>query len=904
MIKRQKKKSDTNNNQPLRRKGEWIIPFGEQCDESSQNAHKEEIGIKGKSMVELINLGARVPNGFIIHADIASYYAERGKFPADFEKELKIALQQLGDLSNTSFGDPYNPLLVSVRSSLTHMNMMPTETVLNIGLDDTGVVGLIQKSHDERFAWDCYRRLIQRFATVVHKLDHAILEACLTEFREKHFHRSNKDFTAEEIQAIIRKFKALIDNHSDRSFPQNPEKQILYSIESFINDWKKRRSNDDTNLALIVQEMVFGNRSENSATGMVTTRNKTDGMRGLDGYYIPVGQGFEHLDQTRIQRSITKVMRKKNGEELPSLEEEMPEIFAQLDEICGHTEQHYRDVQEIQFCIDKGELFILRRRRGKRTAKAAIQIAIDMVEDGLIGKSEAITRINPLSLEQLLQPMIDPNSEPNILTSATGGCPGSISGKVIFSTEDTEDLAKAGVNVIFCKPNMTRLDVHGIHAAAGLLITEDDYNSYGAIMARTLGRPCVVNTKKIKIDHKSKSLVIGKKIIREGDLITINGETGHVIEGAMQATQPEMSKNLSKLMAWADTVRRMKVLANVSGMDEIDRAISFGAEGVGLLNTEFLFEREAERKVIAKYVLTEDPEKRADLLRQLEEPLKKDLFDIFVKMDRLPITVRMLDTPPSTFLPTDEDEITALAEELNVSKVVIQHKIDRLAQENPIIGRRGSRVAVIFPNLYKALTHAVLGAAIEASIKLKHHVEPNIIVPFVSSLHEIMFIRKLIDGAGKEVTDAYGTAPQYQVGAIIEVPRATLRAESIAKYCDFMSYGTNDLTQLVFGLSQKDIEPYMQEHLRQGVFLNNPLRTLDVLGVGQLIRQCTEASRAVKPNMPFGICGHHGGDPDTIDFCEAQGFDYISCKPYLVPIARLAAAQASLKYDYANEEDV
>lgn len=902
MIRKKRAKAEESDDL-IRCKGEWVIPFGEKTDHSCQNASKDDIGIKAKSLIELIDLGARVPNGFIIHADIASYYAERGKFPPEFEKELKTALEQLGQLSDKVYGDPYNPLLVSVRSSLTQTRMMPTETVLNVGLNDTAVVGLIQKSHDERFAWDCYRRLIQRFATVVHHIPHSDMEACLTELREKHLHRSNKDFTSEEIQAAIRQFKAVIDNKAERPFPQDPEKQILQTIEAFIKDWQARRSDEDTNLALIIQEMAFGNRSEKSGTGVINTRNKTTGIRELDGYYIPVGQGFEHLDQTRMQRMITKQQREAQEEELRSLEEELPEAYAELVDICNKNEQHHRDVQEIQFCVEEGILYILRCRRGKRTANAAVRIALDMVEDGLIGKSEAITRINPLSLEQLLQPMIDPDSEPKIITTAIPACPATTSGKIVFSTEDAEDLAKAGVNVIFCKEEMTRGDVHGIHAAAGILTTTGDFSSYAGMIARSLGRPCVVGASDITIDRDSKSLIMGKVTLREGDLITIDGQTGHIIEGAVQATQPEMSKNLAQLMTWADDVRRMKVFANVNSMDEIDTALSLGTEGIGLLSTEFLFQREEEKNVISQYVLTQDPEKRAALLKKLEEPLKKDLVTIFKKLGDKPITIRMLDTPPSAFLPQDKENIKKLAKEFNVSEVVIQHKIDRLAQENPIIGRRGSRVAVIFPNLYKALTHAILSAALEASQALKIHIQPDIIVPFVSSLHEIMFIRKLIDEAGKEITEAYGTAPQYRVGAIIEVPRATLRAESIAKYCDFMSYGTNDLTQLVFGLSQKDIEPYMQEHLRQGVLLNNPLRTLDILGVGQLIRQCTDSARSVKPDMLFGICGHHGGDPDSIEFCELHGFDYVSCEPYRVPIARLAAAQASLKYDYAEEEE-
>ncbi len=900
---RKKRVPEQEKERELRIESEWIIPFGDATDNSSQNAEKDEVGIKGKSLIELINLDAKVPNGFIIHADVASYYSERGKFPPNFEKELKTALAQLGNLSGKVYGDPYNPLLVSVRSSLTHMHMMPTETILNIGLNDTAVVGLIQKSHDERFAWDCYRRLIQRFATVAHKIDHALLEDCLEEFREKNFHRSNKHFTAEEIQAVIRQFKAIVDNNSERPFPQDPEKQIFQGIEAFIKDWKKRCTSSEAKIAVIIQEMVFGNKTENSATGIVTTRNKATGAPQLDGYYIPVGQGFEHLDQTRIQRAITKAGRQQEDEEFLSLEEEMPEIYQQLFELCERAEYHHRDMQELQFCVDDGELYLLRRRRGKRTANAAIQIALDMVKDGLIGKSEALARINPLSLEQLLQPMIDPDNEPKIITTAIPACPAATSGKLIFSGEDAEDLAKAGVNVIFCKPVMKRGDIHGMHAAAGILTTEGDNNSFAAVIARSLGRPCVVGATDIHFDLDSKSLMIGKKIIREGDLITIDGQSGHIIEGAIQATQPEMSQNMAQLMSWADNVRRMHVYANTSNMAEIDTALSLGTEGIGLLNTEFLFERDAERHVICQYVLTEDPEKRASLLRELEEPLKKDFISIFKKIDKKPITIRMLDKPPSAFLPQDKESIQILAKEFNVSEVIIQHKIDRLAQENPIIGRRGSRVAVIFPNLYKALTHAILSAALEAGKDLKHHIEPNIMVPFISSLHEMIFIRKLIDEAGKDVTDAYGTAPQYRVGANIEVPRATLRGDAIAKYCDFMSYGTNDLTQLVFGLSQKDIEPYMQEHLRQGVLLNNPLKTLDIIGVGQLIRQCTEKARTVKPDMPFGICGHHSSDPESIDFYELHGFDYISCEPYRVPIARLAAAQASLKYDYADEEE-
>ena len=881
----------------------WVYRFGAGHADGSASM-RDLLGGKGANLAEMANLGLPVPPGFTISTAMCSaYYANGKQFPKELRAEVDAALDYVGQQVGAVFGDASNPLLVSVRSGSRASMPGMMDTVLNLGLNDETVEGLAARAGDRRFAYDSYRRFIQMYSDVVLGVDHHVFEEILENFKHMNGYELDTELSAEEWQKLVRQYEEAVERELGRSFPQDTREQLWGAIGAVFDSWHNTRANtyrrlhdipDDWGTAVNVQAMVFGNRGDTSATGVAFTRNPSTGENQLYGEFLVNAQGEDVVAGIRTPQNLTEAARIEAGDSKPSLEALMPEVFAELRGIYEKLEGRYRDMQDIEFTIQEGKLWMLQTRSGKRTGKAALKIAVDMADEGVITKEEAIMRIDPGQLDQLLHPMLDPDAEKRVLTTGLPASPGAATGEIVFDSEMAEKLKADGKSIILVRVETSPEDIHGMHAAAGILTARGGMTSHAAVVARGMGRPCVCGAGAIRVDYKARTMSIGEIMLNEGDVITIDGTMGQVLEGAVPMRQPELSADFGKLMTWADATRRMKVRANAETPRDAAQAREFGAEGIGLSRTEHMFFEEDRILAVREMILASDEQGRRKALAKILPMQRKDFVALFEIMAGLPVTVRLLDPPLHEFLPHKDEEIHEVARVLGADEGKIRHRLAQLAEFNPMLGHRGCRLAISYPEITEMQARAIFEAAIEASRKTGEPVAPEVMIPLVAVKKEFDMLKERIDKVARDVFREMGQSVEYQVGTMIELPRACLRAGRIAETAEFFSFGTNDLTQTAYGLSRDDASNFLGEYIAKGVIEADPFVTIDQDGVGELVSMAVERGRAVRPNIKLGICGEHGGDPASIAFFEKVGLDYVSCSPYRVPVARLAAAQAAL----------
>ena len=883
-------------------KTRWVYAFGAGKADGDASM-KNLLGGKGANLAEMSALGLPVPPGFTITTEACTHYYQNGKsFPAGLVEDAQAALAEVERQTGKRFGDAANPLLVSVRSGARASMPGMMDTVLNLGLNDETVEGLARLSGDRRFAFDSYRRFIQMYSDVVLELDHHTFEEILDDHKDRLMAQVDTALKAEDWEEVVRDYKRAVERDLGRPFPQDPQDQLWGAIgavfASWMNDRAKfyRRMHDipeSWGTAVNVQSMVFGNMGETSATGVAFTRNPSTGENRLYGEYLINAQGEDVVAGIRTPQSLTKVAREEMDDDNPSLEEAMPAVFGQFREVVGKLERHYRDVQDIEFTVEQGRLYMLQTRSGKRTARAALKIAVDLAAEGLITREEAIQRVEPAALDQLLHPAIDPGAPRDVIAHGLPASPGAAVGKLVFDAGEAERLGAQGEAVILVREETSPEDIHGMHAARGIVTARGGMTSHAAVVARGMGRPCVCGASELQIDAVARELRARGRTFKAGDIVTVDGAKGEVLAGAMQMTQPELTGDFATLMGWADAVRRLKVRANAETPLDARTALQFGAEGVGLCRTEHMFFDEDRIAAVREMILADDETGRRTALAKILPMQRGDFAELFRIMAGLPVTIRLLDPPLHEFLPHTEEELNALAVSANLDAAKLKRRWADLQETNPMLGWRGCRLGVAFPEIYEMQVRAIFEAACEVA---RHGEAPIVEVmhPLVAKGEEMAYLRELTDRVARQVLEEQGMELPYAVGAMIELPRAALRADDLARTAEFFSFGTNDLTQTTFGISRDDSGKFLAAYLDKGIFEKDPFVSLDQDGVGDLIRIAAERARSVRPEAKLGICGEHGGDPASIGFCERAGLDYVSCSPYRVPIARLAAAQAAL----------
>ncbi|MBM3636004.1 MAG: pyruvate, phosphate dikinase [Alphaproteobacteria bacterium] len=888
----------------------WVYTFGDGRAEG-QSTMRNLLGGKGANLAEMSNLGLPVPPGFTITTEVCTYYYDHGKtYPAELEAEVTKALEHIGALTGKGFGDRENPLLVSVRSGARASMPGMMDTVLNLGLNDVTVEALAKGAGDARFAWDSYRRFIQMYSDVVLGVDHYHFEDILESTKEHKGFTLDTDLSADEWKVIVGEYKKIVEQELGKPFPQDPKEQLWGAIGAVFGSWMNVRANKYRELhnipaswgtAVNVQAMVFGNLGETSATGVAFTRNPSTGEKALYGEFLINAQGEDVVAGIRTPQDITEAARIAAGSDKPSLEKAMPEAYAEFIRIYGLLEGHYRDVQDVEFTIERGKLWMLQTRNGKRTAKAALKIAVDLVHEGLITKDEAITRIDPASLDQLLHPTIDPKAERKVMATGLPASPGAASGEIVLDSDEAEAAKAAGKKVILVRVETSPEDIHGMHAAEGILTARGGMTSHAAVVARGMGKPCVSGAGTLKVDIAAGTVSALGTVLKKGDHITIDGSTGQVLIGQVKMIEPEISGEFGILMGWADAHRRMKVRTNAETPLDAKTARGFGAEGIGLCRTEHMF-FEGERIVaVREMILADDTKGRRAALAKLLPMQRNDFVELFTIMSGLPVTIRLLDPPLHEFLPHSDEEIAEVAKAMNASPEKLRARALELHEFNPMLGFRGCRLAVAYPEIAEMQACAIFEAAVEAAKKTGKAVIPEVMVPLVMAKPELDFVKARIDAMANEVKKETGAEFTYQVGTMIELPRAALRAVEIAQSAEFFSFGTNDLTQTTLGISRDDAASFLGSYTAGGLLPSDPFVTLDQDGVGELVKLAAERGRTTRPAIKLGICGEHGGDPASINFCESAGLDYVSCSPYRVPIARLAAAQAAIGAKVASQ---
>jgi pyruvate,orthophosphate dikinase len=866
-------------------------------------ADRDLLGGKGAYLAEMSRLGLPVPPGFTISAELCSVYYELGrKLPEELKPMVCAALDAVGKIVGAGFGDVQNPLLVSVRSGSRASMPGMMDTVLNLGLNDQTVEGLAVRSGDRRFAYDTYRRFIQMYADVVLGLDHELFEEILENYKGLKGLEYDTELGAEDWSDIVARFKTLVENELGTPFPQDIHDQLWGAIAAVFGSWQNARAiayrrlhdiPDDWGTAVTIQAMVFGNMGEKSATGVVFTRNPSTGANELYGEFLVNAQGEDVVAGLRTPEPLTEAARRAANVKRPSLEALMPAAFAELKAACAKLEAHFHDIQDIEFTVQDGKLFMLQTRSGKRSMQAALKIAVDMAEEGLITKEQAVKSINADQLDQLLHPTLDPNAEKTVLAKGLPASPGAASGELVFDADEAVHLKAQGHNVILARVETSPEDVQGMHAALGILTTRGGMTSHAAVVARGMGRPCVVGASSVSIDLERETLQAGGTLLQKGDIITIDGSTGQIIKGRVAMREPDLSEDFNCLMQWADGFRRLKVRANADTPADARQALAFGAEGIGLCRTEHMFFEESRILAMREMILAEDQEWRRKALAKLLPAQRTDFVALFKIMAGLPVTIRLLDPPLHEFLPHGDDVIGEVAAELGVSAARLRRRIVALSEFNPMLGQRGARLLVSYPEIVEMQARAIFEAAIEAGKALHDRVIPEIMVPLVATKGELDLVKDRIVQVARAVEKERGTNVAYSVGTMVELPRACLMAGEIGQSAEFFSFGTNDLTQTTFGLSRDDAGRFLGEYADKGIIQHDPFVTLDE-AVGELMQIAVNRGRAVKPELKMGICGEHGGDPETIGFCERLKLNYVSCSPYRVPVARLAAAQAAL----------
>jgi pyruvate,orthophosphate dikinase len=887
----------------------WVYSFGGGTAEGKSEM-RNLLGGKGANLAEMANLGLPVPPGFTITTEVCTYfYAHAKKYPDELAGEIDAALAHIGKLTGRSFGDNDNPLLVSVRSGARASMPGMMDTVLNLGLNDTTVKALAKNAEDERFAYDSYRRFIQMYSNVVLGIEHHNFEEVLELHKSNKGHDLDTDLSAGEWRDVVAEYKGIVERESGKPFPQDPREQLWGAIGAVFGSWMNQRAityrrlnniPESWGTAVNVQAMVFGNMGETSATGVAFTRNPSTGDKELYGEFLVNAQGEDVVAGIRTPQNITEAARLAAKSDKPSMETVMPEVFRQFIETTQKLESHYRDMQDMEFTVERGKLWMLQTRSGKRTTKAALRIAVEMAKEDLITCEEALLRIEPQGLDQLLHPTIDPSAERNVLATGLPASPGAASGEIVFNSDEAETLKSSGHKIILVRVETSPEDIHGMHAAEGILTTRGGMTSHAAVVARGMGKPCVSGVGSIRVDYAKQTMTVGGKTFKKGATITIDGSTGQVIEGSVSMLQPELSGEFATIMEWADRARRLGVRANADTPNDARVARKFGAEGIGLCRTEHMFFEGDRIVAVREMILADDEKGRRAALAKLLPIQRGDFADLFEIMSGLPVTIRLLDPPLHEFLPHTDEEIAEVAKAMGADPDKLKRRAQELHEFNPMLGFRGCRIAIAYPEVAEMQARAIFEGAVAASKKTGKPVVAEVMVPLVFTRAEFDLIKARIDAMHQAVERETGVNVPYQVGTMIELPRACLRAAEIAETAEFFSFGTNDLTQTALGISRDDAASFLGSYTSRHILAADPFITIDQEGVGELVEIGVERGRRTRPDIKLGICGEHGGDPASIAFCDRVGLDYVSCSPFRVPIARLAAAQAALGKEVAS----
>ncbi|GGB97819.1 pyruvate, phosphate dikinase [Novosphingobium endophyticum] len=882
-----------------------VYTFGGGVKHDDPRARDKVItGGKGANLAEMAEIGLPVPPGFTITTEqCVKYLAERGHFTDAVRAEVAEALTHIEKTVGKSFGSAADPLLVSVRSGARVSMPGMMDTVLNLGLNDETVEGLAKTSGDERFAWDSYRRFIQMYSDVVLGVEHHLFEEVLEIVKEDNGYMNDVELTADDWRKIVAQYKGIVEGELGHAFPQDVNEQLWGAIRAVFDSWDSdrakvyRRLNDipgDWGTAVNVQAMVFGNMGDTSATGVAFTRDPATGEKAYYGEWLVNAQGEDVVAGIRTPQYLTRAARERAGAKPLSMEEAMPAAYAELAAVFDLLEKHYRDMQDIEFTVERGKLWMLQTRSGKRTAKAALKMAVDMVGEGLIDEKTAIRRVDPMALDQLLHPMLDPKAPRDILGRGLPASPGAASGAIVLDADTAEKHAALGEAVILVRVETSPEDIHGMHAAKGILTARGGMTSHAAVVARGMGRPCVSGASGLSIDIKTRTLRMGRRELKEGDVITLDGASGDIMAGEVPTIEPELAGDFATLMVWADKHRRMKVRTNAETPADCRMARQFGAEGIGLCRTEHMFFEAGRISAVRQMILAEEEAGRRAALEKLLPEQRADFHAIFEVMAGLPVTIRLLDPPLHEFLPHGDAEFAELSEAIGIGADTLKRRADELHEMNPMLGHRGCRLGITYPEIYEMQARAIFEAACDVAEASGDAPVPEVMIPLVATKRELQILRKLVDETAARVFEEKGRTLEYMVGTMIELPRAALMAAEIAEEARFFSFGTNDLTQTTLGVSRDDAARFLSPYVEKGIYPRDPFVSLDIEGVGQLVTMGAERGRAAQPDLKLGICGEHGGDPASIAFCEKTGLDYVSASPYRVPIARLAAAQAAL----------
>ncbi|ARP97723.1 pyruvate, phosphate dikinase [Pseudorhodoplanes sinuspersici] len=891
----------------------WVYGFGGGKAEGKADM-KNLLGGKGANLAEMANLGLPVPPGFTITTDVCTYFYAHGEsYPKELAGEVDTALAEVGKLTGKTFGDKVNPLLVSVRSGARASMPGMMDTVLNLGLNDETVEALAKKSGDPRFAYDSYRRFITMYSNVVLGLEHHLFEDILEEHKDAHGYTLDTELTADDWKKLVVQYKARVEEENGKPFPQDPREQLWGAIGAVFGSWMNARAKTYRRLhnipeswgtAVNVQAMVFGNMGDDSATGVAFTRNPSTGESKLYGEFLINAQGEDVVAGIRTPQEITEDARKEAGSDKPSLEKAMPDAFNELTRIYGTLEKHYRDMQDLEFTIEQNKLWMLQTRSGKRTAKAALKIAVELASEGLITEDEAVMRIDPASLDQLLHPTIDPKAERKILATGLPASPGAASGEIVFTSEEAEALKEKGRKVILVRVETSPEDIHGMHAAEGILTTRGGMTSHAAVVARGMGKPCVSGAGSLRVDYNAKTMTVAGQTLKQGEIVTIDGSTGQVLLGQVKMIEPELSGEFATLMSWADKARRLGVRANADTPSDARTALKYGAEGIGLCRTEHMFFEADRIQAVREMILADNEKARRAALAKILPMQRSDFVELFEIMKGLPVTIRLLDPPLHEFLPHGDAEIAEVAKAIGTEPQKIKNRAAELAEFNPMLGFRGCRIAIAYPEIAEMQARAIFEAAAEAAKSTGKPVVPEVMVPLIATRAEFDIVKARIDAMAEAVSKEKGVTLDYQVGTMIELPRASLMADKIAEGeggAEFFSFGTNDLTQTTFGISRDDAASFLATYTARGIVPVDPFVSIDRDGVGELVKIGVERGRRVQPKLKVGICGEHGGDPASVAFCHEVALDYVSCSPFRTPIARLAAAQAALGKEVASQ---
>jgi pyruvate,orthophosphate dikinase len=891
-------------------KGKWVYAFGGGKAEGKPQM-RNLLGGKGAGLAEMANLGLPVPPGFTITTEVCTYYyANKQQYPAALKAQVEKALIQVGKITGKIFGDKVNPLLVSVRSGARASMPGMMDTVLNLGLNDETVEALAKKSGDRRFAYDSYRRFITMYSDVVLGVGHEHFEELLDIHKERQGYSLDTDLTADDWADLVVKYKKRVKDELGQDFPQDPHAQLWGAIGAVFGSWMNQRANTYRRLhnipeswgtAVNVQAMVFGNMGETSATGVAFTRNPSTGEKKLYGEFLINAQGEDVVAGIRTPQEISEAARLEAGSDKPSMEATLPKAYAELTRIYNALERHYRDMQDLEFTVEQGKLWMLQTRNGKRTAKASLRIAVELANEGLITRNEAVLRVDPLSLDQLLHPTIDPKAHRHVIATGLPASPGAATGEITFSSDEAAQLKSDGRKVVLVRVETSPEDIHGMHAAEGILTTRGGMTSHAAVVARGMGKPCVSGAGQIRVDYAAGTMVAGGKTFRKGDYITVDGSTGQVLEGKVDMIEPQLSGEFSTLIGWADKVRKLGVRANADTPTDAKAAVRFGAEGIGLCRTEHMFFEGERIQAVREMILSDDEPSRRTALAKLLPMQRADFVELFEIMDGRPVTIRLLDPPLHEFLPHGETEIAEVAAAMGVEVRKIADRARELHEFNPMLGFRGCRIAIAYPEIAEMQARAIFEAAAATAKRTGKPVRPEIMVPLIATRAEFDLVKARIDAMAAAVTKETGAKLTYDVGTMIELPRACLKAGEIAETAEFFSFGTNDLTQTTFGISRDDAASFLGFYTARGILTSDPFVSIDREGVGELVKIGIERGRKVRPKLKVGICGEHGGDPASVAFCHEAKLDYVSCSPFRVPIARLSAAQAALGKTAASQ---